>query len=239
MTQAAVHLRRVTIESERFPATDRYPFGLGLLRRTRELVFDTPVTLLVGENGTGKSTLLRALARRAGINIWQYDGGVRLDANPYAEALSEYLAVQWCDGAVPGSFFASDLFRDFAQLLEEWARADPGQLRYFGGRSLLSLSHGQSLMTYFASRYELRGVYFLDEPETALSPRRQLELAGILAERGATGDAQFFVATHSPLVMSCPGARLLSFDGDVIAPIEYEATEHFRAYRDFFQQRRP
>lgn len=231
-----MHLRRVSIQSERFPATDRYPFGLALLRSTRELAFDAPVTLFVGENGTGKSTLLRALARRAGINIWQYDGGPALDPNPYADALAGYLGLEWRDGAVPGSFFASDLFRDFAQLLEEWARADPGQLRHFGGRSLLSLSHGQSLMTYFECRYRLRGIYFLDEPETALSPRRQLELVHILTER-SRDSAQFFVATHSPLLMSCPGARLWSFDGAAITPIEYEATEHYRAYRDFFRQR--
>jgi predicted ATPase len=232
-----MYLRRLRIRSDRFPDTRRYPFGIDLLRAAPDLRFDRPVTLLVGENGTGKSTLLHALARRAGITIWQYDGGVRIDPNPHAEALASALDVEWADGPVPGAFFASDLFRDFAQLLEEWARADPGQLRYFGGRSLLTQSHGQSLMTYFTSRYARPGVYFLDEPETALSPRHQLALTALLAERAATGTAQFFVATHSPLVLACPGARLLSFDGPSIEPIEYEATEHYRAYRDFFRAR--
>jgi predicted ATPase len=232
-----MHLLSLTIHAERFPDTQRYPFGLPLFRNTRALAFDRPITLFVGENGSGKSTLLRALARSAGIHIWQFEGGARLDPNPWEETLGSHLELGWTQGRVPGSFFASDLFHDFSQLLEEWARADPGQLRYFGGRSLLTQSHGQSLMTYFTHRYQLPGLYLLDEPETALSPRHQVELAELLARCAQRGDAQFVVATHSPLVMSARGARLLSFDGASIAPIEYEETEHYQAYRRFFLAR--
>jgi predicted ATPase len=232
-----MHLTRLTIHVERFPDTPRYPFGLELLRRTNEVVFERPITLFVGDNGSGKSTLLRALARGAGIHIWQFEGGARLEPNPCEEALGSHLELGWTRGRVPGSFFSSDLFHDFSQLLEEWARADPGQLRYFGGRSLLTQSHGQSLMAYFTHRYQLPGLYLLDEPETALSPRLQLELAELLADRAGSGEVQFVVATHSPLIMATRGAQLLSFDGSAIAPIEYERTEHYQAYRDFFRER--
>ncbi len=232
-----MYLLSLTVATDRFPDTRCYPFGLPLFRHTREVTFERPITLFVGENGSGKSTLLRALARSAGIHIWQFEGGARLQPNPFEETLAQYITLEWARGSVPGSFFASDLFHDFSQLLEEWARADPGQLRYFGGRSLLTQSHGQSLMTYFTHRYQLPGLYLLDEPETALSPRLQLELGQLLVERASTGCAQFVVATHSPLVMATRGARLLSFDGAVIAPIAYEDTEHFRAYRDFFRAR--
>jgi len=99
---------------------------------------------------------------------------------------------------------------------------------------LLTQSHGQSLMTYFASRYRIRGLYCLDEPETALSPRRQLELVAIIEEMSRLGHAQFLLATHSPMLMACSGARLFSFDGPVVAPVACEDTPHFRVYRQFF-----
>jgi predicted ATPase len=230
-----MHLLKLTLRTRDFPDPSRYPFSLKCLRKTRELVFERPVTLLVGDNGTGKSTLLRALAQAAGVHIWRFEGGARLEPNPYEEALADYMTVTWANGKVPGAFFSSDLFHDFSQLLEEWARADPGQLRYFGGRSLLTQSHGESLMTYFEHRYRLPGLYLLDEPETALSPERQLKLCQLLAERGRSGQAQFVVATHSPLVMAAAGAELLSFDGELITPIQYRDTEHYRAYSAFFR----
>jgi predicted ATPase len=211
-----MHLTGVTLHPERYPQTERYPFGLPLLRSTREIPLARPVTAFVGENGTGKSTLLRAIARRAGIHIWQYEGGRRVEHNPFEERLAEFVDVQWSDGPTPGSYFASDLFHDFAELLDEWAATDPGLLRHFGGHSLLTLSHGQSLMAYFGARYQKRGLYFLDEPETALSPRRQLELVRLIEEMAALGHAQFLVATHSPaLVNRLAAEELIVCERDV------------------------
>jgi predicted ATPase len=228
-----MHLSAITLESQRFPAAERYPFTLGLLRRTTGVVFSSALTCFVGENGTGKSTLLSAVARACGIHIWRMEGGRRIECNPFEEALGAFVAPHWAHGPVPGAFFASETFRDFALLIEDWAANDPGILEHFGGRSLLTLSHGQSLMSYFSARFELKGLYLLDEPETALSPRRQLELAAILTRVSVAGHAQFIIATHSPILMACPRARLLSFDSDVILPIELRATEHYRVYRDF------
>jgi predicted ATPase len=230
-----MHLLRLTMQRQCFPNTDKYPFGLPLLRHTGEIVFDRPVTIFVGDNGTGKSTLLQAVARAAGIHIWRFEDGARLESNPYEQALASHVTLQWAHGRVPGSFFASDLFHDFSELVEDWARADPGQLRYFGGSSLLTQSHGQALMAYFTHRYQLPGLYLLDEPETALSPRRQLELGELLAERAEHGQAQFIVTTHSPLLMAIKEARLLSFDGEAVEPIAYDETEHYLVYRRFFQ----
>lgn len=203
---------------------------------TRDLAFRSPVTVLVGENGSGKSTLLRAIARRCGIHIWQYEGGRRVDRSPYEDRLADYMDARWADGPVPGSYFASDIFRDFAQLLDEWAVTDAGMLDHFGGHSLLTLSHGQSLMAYFASRYRVRGLYFLDEPETALTPQRQQELAELLSRTAAKRQAQFVVATHSPLLMACEGAEVLSLDRVPIAPIDYRQTEHYRTWREFVRR---
>lgn len=229
----AVHLREIVLHPDRYPTDEQYPFNLAVLRGTPRLELHSPVTILVGENGSGKSTLLSAIARRCGIHIWEVERRRRYARNQYELALAQYLSVEWADGRVPGSYFGSDLFHDFATILDEWAVADPGQLRHFGGESLLTQSHGQSLMSFFRARYRLRGLYLLDEPETALSPFTQLELLRLLANTGGEGQAQFIIASHSPILMACPDATLLSFDGPAIAPIAYEDTEHFRVYRDF------
>jgi len=102
---------------------------------------------------------------------------------------------------------------------------------------LVTQSHGQSMMSYFRSRYRIRGIYFLDEPETALSPRSQLELLEIIGENGRAGHAQFIIATHSPILLACKGARIYSFDHVPVSVIEYEETEHYRVYKNFFLER--
>ena len=133
--------------------------------------------------------------------------------------------------------FSSERFKDFANTLDGWAAADPGQLKYFGGKSLVTQSHGQSTMSYFRSRYQRKGIYFLDEPETALSPQRQLELLEIIGENSRAGHAQFIVATHSPILLACEGATIYSFDNETVHTIEYEETEHYKVYKKFLLDR--
>jgi len=153
--------------------------------------------------------------------------------NPYEERLFLYIDVKWTDGIVPGSFFSSQIFRNFAQLVDEWEADNPGQIDYFGGKSLIAQSHGQSIMSFFKSRYKIKGLYLLDEPETALSPKSQLELLKLLQEMSAQGHAQFIIATHSPILMACHGSVIYSFDDIPVKRIPYEETEHYRIYRDF------
>jgi predicted ATPase len=201
------------------------------------MTFHTPVTFFVGENGSGKSTLLKALARSCGIHIWQEQERTRYNHNPYENKFCNYLGIEWSDGRVPGSFFGSDIFHHFTQILDEWATADPGQLAYFGGMSLMAQSHGESLMSFFRSRYRIKGLYLLDEPETALSPRSQIALLELLKSTVGADHAQFIIATHSPLLLACPGAVIYSFDYNPIKQIEYEETEHYRIYKNFLLNR--
>ncbi len=228
-----MHLNRVNIHSDRFPDIDRYPFNLPMFRQTRILEFSTPVTFFVGENGSGKSTLLQAITRKCNIMIWQGDRRPRANYNPHEESLYRFISVDWEKGAVPGSFFASQIFRNFAQILDEWAATDPGLLSYFGGESLMCQSHGQSLMAFFRSRFKIKGLYFLDEPETALSPRSQVDLLNLLTRQSRNGCAQFIIATHSPILMACPGAQIYNFDHLPVNPVIYRETEHYRVYKDF------
>lgn len=232
-----MHLKRIDILPEKFPTREHYPFNLGVFQNTESIPLDTPVTLFVGENGTGKSTLLEAVCHRCGIHIWRDTARMRYQPSPYEKKLYRCISVEWTNGRVPGSFFASDLFRDFAGILDEWATADPAQLKYFGGKSLVSQSHGQSLLSFFQSRYRIKGLYFLDEPETALSPGSQLGLLKTLMEAGERGDVQFLIATHSPILLACSGAKIYSFDHAPIREISYEDTEHYRIFKGFMADR--
>jgi predicted ATPase len=230
-----MHIRHVEIHADRFPCADQYPFVLKVLQQTPRVVLESPITFFVGENGSGKSTLLRAMALRCGVYIWQDPDVTRAQYNPHEERLYQYLDVGWTDGLVPGSFFSSQHFQYFSERVEGWAAADSGLFEYFGGKSLLTQSHGQSLLSFFSSRYKIRGLYFLDEPETALSPRRQLDLLRLLTEMAGAGHAQFVIATHSPILLSCPGAVILTFDRSPIQRIGYKDTDHYRLYRDFME----
>jgi len=232
-----VHLKRVDLDLDRYPTREQYPFNLEIFQRMTALEFNSSITFFVGENGTGKSTLLRAICRKSDIHMWEEEQRPRLIKNPYREKLHQVLDVSWANGKVPGSFFSSDIFRNFAQVLDEFAAADPGTLRFFGGKSLISQSHGQSIMSFFRSRYRIKGIYLLDEPETALSPRSQLELLQVLTDASGAGHAQFIIATHSPILLACPGATLLNFDSIPVQPVDYEDTGYYRIYRDFMNNR--
>nr|NJM04032.1 AAA family ATPase [Desulfobacula sp.] len=228
-----MYLKKVRLLPEKFPVLDHYPFNMKIFQDTEAISFNTPITFFMGENGTGKSTLLRALAHGCGIHIWQSEFSLRYEPNPYENDLYKAISVEWADGPVTGSFFGSQIFSHFAKNLEEWAVNDAAMLNYFGGKSLITQSHGQSLMSYFSSRYRIKGLYFLDEPETALSPSSLVELLNLLIKTARLGHAQFIIATHSPLLPACPGARIYSFDGPIIAPIRYKDTSYYHLYKNF------
>jgi predicted ATPase len=234
------HLQEVRFHPETFPVDDCYPFHLSLFQNTGSVVFLKPVVFFVGENGTGKSTLLEAIARRCLIHIWEDTSRRRAGTNLYEAELYRCIKLCWAEdyGAqIPGSFFASQIFHHFTQVLDEWIAADPGLVNYFGGQSLLTQSHGQSLMAFFHSRFSREGLYLLDEPETALSAKRQIELVRLLYKMAAAGHAQFIIATHSPILLACPEAQIFTFDDEVIRSIEYEQTDHFQIYRNFLNHR--
>lgn len=228
-----MHIKQLAIVSGTFPTMEHYPFNLDIFRKTREISFPSPISFFVGENGSGKSTLLKAIAQRCGLPIWRGVDRVPLHVNKYAERLYQHINVEWADGIVPGSYFDSEVFHNFAQILDEWAVTDPGILSYFGGESLISQSHGQCNMAYFRNRFRIKGLYLMDEPESALSPKRQLELLEILHEAAGNGRAQFIIATHSPILLAAPGAIIYSFDQSPVHPIRYEETDYYLIYRDF------
>lgn len=100
-----MHLLEIQFFPENYPTSEAYPFHLPVFQKTRRMTLSTPVTFMAGENGTGKSTLLRALCNRCGIHIWEDEPGKRTQHNPHEENLYQHIKVQWTDKKVPGSFF--------------------------------------------------------------------------------------------------------------------------------------
>lgn len=226
-------LKRVTLlpdklDRERFPFT-RFP---GLLRDDFNLEFSGSITFFTGENGTGKSTILEAIATLCGFHIG--GGGSDHQLHTTAERshslLAEALRPSWLPKVSKGFFFRSDTFAEVARYLD-----DVGMSREIDGRRLHEQSHGESMLSVFVNRFGTneRRLYLLDEPENALSPTRQLSFLRLLRDWERSGNVQVIIATHSPIIMSYPGATNLCFDGDDIAPIEYENTEHYKVTRAF------
>ncbi|MCC3376052.1 AAA family ATPase [Cohnella sp. REN36] len=236
-------LRRVELDWERLsasPAAARaYPFGIPAIRELNRLELDADVTFFIGANGSGKSTLLEAIGTACGFSIV---GGRDLVIAKEKDdtSLADILRLSWMPKVSGGFFFRAETFDTFADYIDELAK-DPsiGRQAYapYEGRSLHERSHGQGFLTFFRNRLGRKGLYLLDEPESALSPQNQLSLLRILWEQVSSGQAQFVIATHSPILMAYPGARILRFDEDGIAPIAYEDTDHYRLTRDFLNDR--
>jgi len=229
-----MYIDQIIIDHNRFPTKDAHPFNLSILQNTDALKLRTRVTVFTGENGTGKSTLLKAICHKCNIHIWEGVNRTRYEVNPFEEKLQQALEIRWVNGSAVGSFFSPELFRNFSQLVDEWAINSPGILEYYGRKSLLTQPHGQSTMAYFKAMCGRKGIYFLDEPEAALSPSTQLDLLALLNERGCCDGMQFLISTHSPILMSCRHAEIFSFDGCSIKPIDFKNTSHYMVYHQFF-----
>lgn len=229
------YVRRVEFRRDEIDSFDRYPFNIPAVRSLEKLVFDRHFTILVGENGSGKSTLIEAIAVAIGLNA---EGGSK-NFNFVTEAshsvLSEYLQV------VRGSVRERDAFFLRAEgvynLATEIKRLDEGDsgpiIAGFGGISLHEQSHGESFLAMVKHRFRGGGIYVLDEPESALSPSRQITLLHLLYELSHNRSSQIVMATHSPILMALPGATLYRLSDAGIEPIAYEDTEHFKITKMF------
>jgi predicted ATPase len=228
-------LKRIALLPEK--TRDGYPFSLPIFKkRPFELAFDRPITFFVGDNGTGKSTLLEAIAKHCGFNL---GGGSRDNAYATDAAdmpLAEALRFSWLPKVTNGFFLRAESYFNFASYIEGLrAEGHPAIFQTWGDTGLHDQSHGPSLITLFRRRLgsERRAVYLLDEPEAALSPKRQLEFLALLHDWAESGNVQAIVVTHSPILMGFPDATLLSFDGGRIREVAYRDIDHYRLTLDF------
>jgi predicted ATPase len=209
-----------------FENSQEYPFNLPFLKDGLELKLEKNVTFLVGENGSGKSTILEAIASKIGFNP---SGGGRNHYYESAEKESElarFTFLGWTPNRInEGFFLRAESFFNFASYIDE-----TGSKRY--GKPLIQHSHGESFLALFENNFQF-GIYLLDEPEAALSPRRLLELMSIIYTLEQSGEAQFIIITHSPILMSYPYGQILSLDDDKPKVIDFKETDHYQFTKSF------
>jgi predicted ATPase len=232
----APYLRRVWLDAARVTQPESYPFCLPLFRKGDfDLAFDRAVTIVVGENGTGKSTLLEGIAALAGYD--EAGGGKGYRSVDHSRALevmggelSTALRASWLPKITNGWFFRAESFFSVARYLDEAARDDPrGSLP----PDFLSHSHGEGFLRFFDERCRRQGIFIFDEPESALSPARQIEFLKLLRRMDESGICQVIMATHAPILMAYPNARLLRVTKYGLEPVTVEQTDHFRLIREF------
>ncbi|RXT07164.1 AAA family ATPase [Ammoniphilus sp. CFH 90114] len=231
-------LRRVTLLKEKIQDMKSYPFSVSAIKDMETLDLDHEVTFFVGENGSGKSTLLEAIAYQCEFNTAGGGRNNAHDVDSSQAALGDYIRLSWLPKVNQGFFLRSESFYHFATHLDQLAQDDPTfNYEGYGGRSLHHQSHGESFLSLFLNRFRGRGIYLLDEPEAALSPARQLAFLRIIHQLVSTGNAQFIIATHSPILLGYPKAKIYSFDSEVIESVSYEDTEHYQITKGFLNRK--
>lgn len=229
----APYLQRVWLDPTRIEDRKAYPFCLPFLRDDFELTLDQPITIIVGENGTGKSTLLEGIAVLAGYDEAGGGRGYRsVDHSNAVETmggqLSSALRASWLPRITNGWFFRAESFFSVARYLDEAAR-DAG----FTPPDFLSHSHGEGFLRFFQERCQRQGIFIFDEPESALSPARQMEFLKLMRRMEESTICQIVMATHSPMLMAYPGARLLRLSKYGLDPVTVEQTDHYKVMREF------
>jgi predicted ATPase len=220
-------IESVFLDRTRIYNPEHYAFQIPSLKRFSKLDLHTQVTFFVGENGSGKPTMLEAIAVANGLNA---EGGSRNMMFATRESHSELykaLKLRRCHALVPDAWFmrAESLFNVATEI------ENLGVHNSYGNKSLHEQSHGEAFMSLIENRFS-QGLYFLDEPEAALSPQRQLEFL-VLLHSIVNQESQLVIATHSPIIMSYPNATIYSFSDAGILPIAYEDTEHYRVTKAF------
>jgi predicted ATPase len=210
-----------------------YPYNIPAVRHLKKvgkLDFSMPVTFFVGENGTGKSTLLEAIAIALGFNP---EGGSRdhlFSTRDTHSELSEHISIIKQFHPKDGYFLRAESFYNNASYLD-----DNSNMNRYGGVSFHEQSHGESFFSLIENRFEGNGIYLLDEPEAALSPQRLMSLI-ILIDRIVKKNSQFIIATHSPIVMAYPNSEIMQFTDEGMRKVAYRETDHYQITKQFIDR---
>lgn len=229
------NLRQISLLRDTVKKWNQYPFNVPVIKNLTSLDIREKVCFFIGENRFGKSTLLEALAGNYGFGK---EGGSRNISFTTVEEdkndLADYLRLSWSTKLLGGYFFRAESFFNIASHIDELQKIDGGAYAAYGGESLHSKSHGQSFLALFNNRFSHGGFFLLDEPEAALSPKRQLSLLAIIHQMlQEHPQTQFIIATHSPIILTYPDAQIFSFNEKTITETTYEETEIYQLTKSF------
>ncbi|MBQ4837699.1 MULTISPECIES: AAA family ATPase [Pseudoalteromonas] len=222
------YLREIQLKRDNIDSFEVYPFNIPAIRELDYIEFHADVTFFVGENGAGKSTLIEAIAVAMGFNA---EGGTKqstFTTNKTHSSLYEYLKpIKSFKHPRDGYFLRAESFYNLATLMDE-----VGYLSSYGGKSLHQQSHGESFMATLVNKLRGDGLYIMDEPEAALSPARQMAAVSAIHQL-VEENSQFIIATHSPILLAYPRAKIYQFSQTGISEVKYEDTEHYTITKDF------
>jgi len=234
-TLHAPFLKRIEAQYDAISDMEIYPFSIPAISSGNFAIeFKNRVTIIAGDNGIGKSTLLEAIAAHCGFSL---TGGTKNHAHMSSESetLSKFLRFSWLPKVTHGFFLRAETFFSFIQNIDDIAESsDSGIYDVYGGKSLRKRSHGESFIEIFENRFGGQGVFILDEPEAALSPMRQVDLLKLLLRMDQSMECQIIIATHSPLIMAYPNAQLIRMTSEGIEEVEFHEIDHFKILRDFY-----
>ncbi len=229
------YIRSMELEKTKIPSFNTYPFNLTAIKELGAITFHPKVTFFVGENGSGKSTILEAIAVAYGFNP---EGGTKnfnFSSRPTHSVLHQYIRlVKGVKKPQDGFFLRAESFYNLATNIEELdaeGSFGPSLISGYGGTSLHEQSHGESFFAVFQNRFKGNSLYILDEPEAALSPARQMAMIARMHDLVQAG-AQFIIATHSPILMAYPEATIYEIKEKALI-VDYEDTEHFQVMKAF------
>lgn len=229
-------LRAVKLRRDEVPSFRKYPFSIPAIRSLDTLELHPGVTFLTGENGSGKSTLLESIALLARLNPEGGSKSFRFATRSSESSLHDHLTLIRGERRERDAFFlrAESFFNVATEVERLWEGETPPE---YGDRSLHEQSHGESFLALTLNRFRGRGLYLLDEPESALSPSRQLALLRLMHDLIREGDSQFVIATHSPILIAFPDARLYELGEDGVHRKSYEESFLYQLYHRFMNDR--
>lgn len=241
MLTNGIYLRSVELLREKILSDTEYPFCIPAIQKLELLHFHPKVTMIIGDNATGKSTLLEAIAVGMGFNPEGGSLNFNFASRSSHSDLYQYIRlVKGIKKPKNGFFFRAETFYNLATNIEELDKeegAGPRIIDSYGGRSLHEQSHGEAFFAAFTNRFSGQGLYILDEPEAALSPLRQMAMLSTIHDL-VCKQSQFIITTHSPIIMAYPDAKILQLTDKGFEEVDYEQTEHYTVMREFMNNRK-
>lgn len=234
------YIRSMNLQRNKVPSFDKYPFNIGVIRNLETIDFHPKVTFIIGENGSGKSTLLEAIATAWGFNPEGGTVNFNFSTQSSHSTLHNYIRlIKGTKRPEDGFFLRAESFYNVASNIDELDKPiecsliqPPPLINSYGGLSLHKQSHGEAFFSLMLNKFTGNSLYILDEPESALSPTRQMAMLTLI-KKLSTKNSQFIISTHSPILMAYPEAAIYQIENGQLIIKEYEKTDHFQVTRNF------